>query len=198
MEQLWAENRFTAEGEVLHERVHSEHAESRRSFRQEYGMGVRSLEYGLTGKCDLVEMWLDDNKRVIRAQPVEFKRGHRKINDVDNVQLCAQVICLREMLGIEIPIGQFYYLQEHRRSTVDITQELREKTIGLVKKIHSINASNTTPKAVYDKKKCDSCSLIDLCMPKVSGGKTGVVEKYIQSQLTKADTESEADNAAST
>jgi CRISPR-associated exonuclease Cas4 len=111
LEQLWAENRFTAEGELLHERVHVEHNESRRSFRQEYDMAVRSLRWGLTGKCDLVEVWFSDDKKVRKVSPVEFKRGREKASDVDRVQLCAQALCLEEMIGIKIEQCQIYYLE---------------------------------------------------------------------------------------
>jgi CRISPR-associated exonuclease Cas4 len=181
LEQLWAENRFTAEGEVLHERVHAEHHESRKSFRQEYGMPVRSLEWGLIGKCDLVELWYaGDGAR--QVCPVEFKRGREKENDVDRVQLCAQVLCLEEMLKVNIESGQLYYLQEHRRNDVIIDNALREKTIALIGTIRELEKNGVTPHAEYAKQKCDRCSLVDLCMPQNTGaGKT--VERFIQHQI---------------
>ena len=183
LEQEWEENRFTAEGEVLHERVHSEHKESRKTFRQEYNMAVRSLEHGLTGKCDLVEIWFYPDKKVKKVSPVEFKRGHEKKNDVDRVQLCAQAFCLEEMMEVKIEQGQIYYLQEHRRKDVLFNQELRNETTALIARIRYIEKSEKAPLAVYAKRKCDNCSLVDICMPKSIGNGGKPVASYIKTQL---------------
>jgi CRISPR-associated exonuclease Cas4 len=188
LEQIWEDNRFTAEGEVLHERVHRERAENRKTFREEYGMAVQSKNYGLTGKCDLVEMWFSETAihkgkpsgRPDKVNPVEFKRGKRKTTDVDNVQLCAQAICLEEMFETSISSGQFYYFSDHRRTTVELTEPLREKTIELARKCEYIIDSGKTPLAVYEKKKCDNCSLINVCMPNYTAKS---VQKYIQREL---------------
>lgn len=183
IEQLWDENRFTAEGKVLHERVDLEHHESRRLFRQEFGMAVRSLELGLIGKCDLVELYLKPKGGIAEAVPVEFKRGRNKEDDVDRVQLCAQALCLEEMLGITIPVGQLYYLQEHRRTTVDINGSIRAKTMELIARIRQLQNSGMTPPALYEKQKCDRCSLIDICMPKSAGSGEKRVDRFVQAQL---------------
>jgi CRISPR-associated exonuclease Cas4 len=157
--------------------------ESRRLFRQEYGMGVRSLRYGLTGRCDLVEVRLDMGGRVIEALPVEFKRGGNKEDDRDRVQLCAQALCLEEMLGIAVPRGQLYYRKEHRRSSVEINGDLRQTTIRLIGRIKEIRDAGITPPAVYLKKKCDTCSLVELCMPQSAGSGGKRVDRYIQAQI---------------
>jgi CRISPR-associated exonuclease Cas4 len=183
LEQLWAENRFTVEGEILHERVHAEHHESRRYFRQEYSMAVRSLTWGLIGKCDLVEVWLNKDGSRQKVSPVEFKRGREKKNDVDRVQLCAQALCLEEMLGVTIESGQFYYLQEHRRKDVLIDQALRKVTIDLLEQMRALQDSGQTPKAEYDKRKCDNCSLVDICMPRSTNASAKQVERFIQNNL---------------
>ncbi|GHV62026.1 CRISPR-associated protein Cas4 [Spirochaetia bacterium] len=188
LEQIWAENQFTAEGKVLHERVHVEHHESRRLFRQEYDMAVRSLELGLIGKCDLVELWLSDDGGVKRVSPVEFKRGREKENDVDRVQICAQALCLEEMFrtevrGMVIETGQLYYLQEHRRSDVILDAELRKKTCDLINRIRTIEEAGITPAADYDKRKCDRCSLADICMPRSTGAESKRVDAFIKNQL---------------
>ena len=183
IEQIWEENRFTAEGRVLHERVDTEHYESRRLFKQEYGMAVRSLQLGLIGKCDLVELWYTKDGKIERVSPVEFKRGKKKADDIDKVQLCAQVLCLEEMFEITITSGQFYYLQEHRRSNVVINESLREKTAGLINQIMKIRETGKTTIAKYNKRKCDNCSLIDLCMPKSAGAGKKNVMRYIDNQL---------------
>jgi CRISPR-associated exonuclease Cas4 len=183
LEGVWEDNRFTAEGEALHERVHVEHHESRRLFRQEYDMAVRSLEWGLIGKCDLVELWFSEDGGAEKVLPVEFKRGRKKESDVDRVQLCAQALCLEEMLGVKVEAGQFYYLQEHRRSDAVLDDELREKTSALIERIRVLWAAGATPAAEYERRKCDRCSLVDICMPKTTceGGKR--VERYVQTQL---------------
>lgn len=197
-EGLWEENRFTAEGRVLHERVDTEGHESRRLFRQEFGMAVRSLEWGLIGKCDLVELYLESGgtgrgragnegpgtpgvpSRVAEAVPVEFKRGRDKIQDVDRVQLCAQALCLEELFGIAVGRGQLYYLQEHRRTSVNMDGELRRRTTELVVRARSLRDSGTTPAAVYEKRKCDRCSLVELCMPRSAGSGGKQVARFVQ------------------
>jgi len=183
IEQAWEENRFTAEGRVLHERVDAEHHESRRLFKQEYGMAVRSLQRGLIGKCDLAELWYKKDGSIEKVSPVEFKRGKKKADDTDRVQLCAQVLCLEEMFGITINSGQFYYLQEHRRSNEIIDEPLREKTIDLVNQTMRIRKEGITITAKYSKRKCDNCSLIDLCMPKSAGAGKKNVNQFIEKQL---------------
>jgi len=187
LEQAWEENRFTAEGRVLHERVDAEHRESRRLFKQEYGMPVRSLRWGLIGKCDLVELWYAKGGNVEKVSPVEFKRGRKKPDDTDRVQLCAQVLCLEEMFGISIGGGQFYYLQEHRRTTETIDAPLREKTITLIERLMRIRETGETAVAKYEKRKCDNCSLVDLCMPKSVGAGRKQVARYIEVQLRLAE-----------
>jgi CRISPR-associated exonuclease Cas4 len=183
LEQMWEENRFTAEGRTLHERVDAEHHESRRLFRQEYGMAVRSLQWGLIGKCDLVELWYTKEGIFERVSPVEFKRGKKKLDDTDRVQLCAQVLCLEEMFGITIESGQFYYLQEHRRTNVNVDVPLREKTAALTEHIMSIRDAGETMVAKYEKRKCDNCSMVDWCMPKNIGIGHKQVSRFIESQL---------------
>jgi CRISPR-associated exonuclease Cas4 len=184
LDQIWEENRFTAEGEVLHERVHSEHHESRKAYRQEYDMAVRSLEWGLIGKCDLVELWYaEKGGAVARVLPVEFKRGREKESDVDRVQLCAQALCLEELFGFKVGNGQIYYLQEHRRKDVVFDGALREKVAGLLEKIRVIMAGTRLPAAQYGKRKCDNCSLVEACMPKTAGNGGKDVARYVREQL---------------
>ena len=183
LEQAWEENRFTAEGRVLHERVDSEHHESRRLFKQEYGMAVRSLQWGLIGKCDLVELWYTKDGNVEKIIPVEFKRGIRKPDDIDKVQLCAQVLCLEEMFNKSTEYGQFYYLQEHRRTNEIIDLTLREKTKKLINRIMEIRETGKTVEARYQKRKCNNCSLSDLCIPKNTGAGYKPVSRYMDAQL---------------
>lgn len=183
VEQLWEENRFTAEGKVLHERVDEEHHESRRLFRQEYGMAIRSLELGIIGKCDLVELFLKPEGGVAEAVPVEFKRGKDKEDDCDRAQLCAQALCLEEMLGIAAPRGDFYYLGAHRRTHLEISGELKAVTLGALERARSIIDAGITPHARYSKAKCDRCSLVEECMPKAAGGGGKKVAAYVAAEI---------------
>jgi CRISPR-associated exonuclease Cas4 len=183
VEQLWEENLYTAEGQVLHERVDAEGHESRRLFRQEFGMAMRSLEYGIIGKADLVEFYLLPEGGVAEAVPVEFKRGKDKEDDCDRVQLCAQALCLEEMLGVAVTRGAFYYLGAHRRTNLDLSAGLRAETQAANARARSIFESGKTPAAKYEKEKCDRCSLVELCMPDSAGDGGKRVARYIESEI---------------
>ncbi len=189
LEQIWEENGFTAEGKALHERVDVEHHESRKLFLQEYGMALRSLEHGFIGKADLTELLRRTDGSIERAIPVEFKHGTDKENDCDRVQLCAQALCLEEMLGVAVPMGQFYYLRDHRRLSVVLDINLREQTLAASRRIREILKNKLTPIAEYSKKKCDSCSLVHQCMPKSAGAGRKPVRSYMELQLKVAQTE---------
>jgi CRISPR-associated exonuclease Cas4 len=154
-------------------------------------MAVRSPQRGLIGKCDLVELYLATDGKVAEAVPIEFKRGKNKEEDVDRVQLCAQAFCLEEMFGISVARGQFYYLQEHRRTTVDIDGPLRTRTTEILGRIRQLLSRGTTPIAVFEKKKCDRCSLLELCMPKSAGSGGKNVYRFVLAQIKAAKTECE-------
>jgi CRISPR-associated exonuclease Cas4 len=186
LEQLWEENRFTAEGQVLHGRVDVEHHESRRLHKTEYGMAIRSLEYGLIGKADVVEFEKNSAGGYVSIKPVEFKRGRSKEDDWDRVQLCAQALCLEEMFQTQVSGGQFYYLQEHRRTSLLFDSELRQQTLNLILRIREIIFSQQTPVAIYNAKKCDRCSLVEICMPKSLNGGGKSVSRYIRNQVKAA------------
>ncbi len=188
VEQIWSENRYTAEGKILHERVHVEHHESRCTTRQEFNYSIYSKVYNLIGICDLVEIQ-QDHKIPLSVTPVEFKRGHTKDSDVDLVQLCAQGICLSEMFGLDVRSGQIYYLQEHRRKTFIFDDSLFEKTISLIERCTELLVQNTTPQAQYNPKKCNTCSLFDACGPKSFGAGSKHVGKYILNQIKNLQSE---------
>ncbi len=161
LEQVWAENQFTAEGQVLHQKAHEGADESRAGLRITRGMSVRSLGMGLAGQCDVVEFHRD-----AKVVPVEYKRGKPKSHRADEVQLCAQAMCLEEMLGIAISSGCLFYGEKRRRSDIAFDQALRDLTASTAAALHSMIASRKTPLAEYVPRRCDSCSLIDLCQPK--------------------------------
>lgn len=173
VEQAWAENLYTIEGELLHARAHSTTREARRSKRTEFGMPIRSLALGLSGKTDAVEYGADGATLV-----VEYKRGRPKAGNADEVQLCAQAICLEEMRGQPIKEGALYYGKTRRRKSVLFDAALRELTRTTAEKLHAFVNAGETPPPVYASTKCPRCSLLRLCMPKKLG-KLVSVDRYL-------------------
>jgi CRISPR-associated exonuclease Cas4 len=163
-EQVWAENRLTVEGKIMHERVHDESRESRGDIRIDYGVSLRSLRLGLIGKADVVEFHHRQDGSWLPF-PVEYKRGKPKADDCDKVQLCAQAICLEEMLSVAIPEGALFYGQTRRRFDVVFDEALRRETEETARLAHALIASGRTPPPVYEKR-CESCSLMADCLPK--------------------------------
>lgn len=163
-EQAWAENRFTAEGKIMHERVNEENRESRGAIRIEHGMPLRSLRLGLIGKADVVEFHRKPDGSWLPF-PVEYKRGKPKANDCDKVQLCAQAICLEEMLSAAIPGGALFYGEIRHRLDVVFDEALRRETEEIARRTHDLIESAQTPPPIYEKR-CESCSLIAECLPK--------------------------------
>lgn len=167
IEQQWNENVFTVKGQNMHANVDNEKSKCvSDNLKIEYGMKIRSLELGITGIADIVEFHKKDNKWV--PFPVEYKLGKPKLNRCDEVQLCAQAICLEEMLNIRIVQGAIFYGKTRRRKEIIFDDELRNLTKETSIKLHKLIDAGLTPLAHYDSKKCDSCSLKDLCMPKLS------------------------------
>lgn len=162
VEQVWAENRFTAEGRILHERVDSGEAETRGSTRYERSVGLLSHQHGLTGKMDLLEIE-EGPPRIYR--PVEYKRGKPKIQDWDRIQLCAQGLCIEEMRETTVPAGAIWYWEVRKRETVTFDEPLRDLTLSCIDEAHRILAEGTTPSPITDTKRCRACSLADICQP---------------------------------
>lgn len=187
IEQVWAENRLTVEGRHLHERVDEVGHESRGRIRTVFGLPVRSLKLGLSGKADAVEFQREGGDEpgdasIWRPFPVEYKRGKPKMDDCDVVQLCAQSLCLEEMLGVAVPEGAMYYGKPRRRLIVMFDDRLRTKTRETARRLHELVSNGKTPQARYEKK-CDSCSLLSLCMPKVTGAHRSVL-RYMADSLS--------------
>jgi len=166
LEGIWAENRLTAEGRHLHERVHELDSETRNGVKTVRGLLLRSLRLGLTGQADVVEFTTGEGTAV--PFPVEYKRGRPKPDRCDEVQLCAQALCLEEMLGVPIPGGALFYGQPRRRHEVEFDETLRGETEKLAAAMHEMFNVGVTPPAVYEKK-CDNCSLYTWCLPKNTG-----------------------------
>ena len=162
IDRVWADNRYTAEGEVLHRNVHQQEIRRRKEVRAEYSVPMRSLELGIFGVADVVEYVTGE-----APTPVEFKRGRPKTSLADVVQLCAQALCLEEMTGSAITFGVLFYGKTRRRDRVDFAPSIRESTLAATHRVHEIFASGVTPMMGYDRKRCDPCSLIELCQPKI-------------------------------
>lgn len=242
LERIWAENVFTAEGAILHQKVHeSSLVETRGNTRIARGLSVKSLRLGLSGKLDVVEFhqeaedpahpaselsepndvlgWLsslekgnedesendstgkslpfteqvsaapvgacrhhsEDASPIWRPYPVEYKRGRIRHEQSFEVQLCAQGICLEEMLGIAVPEGAIFYGGERRRVRVEFTEDLRSLTEESARTLHEIINSGRTPPPEYGRK-CRSCSLKEVCLPQPCAGKRPV-SRYLAAAL---------------
>ena len=178
LEGLWGDNLYTVEGRRLHERAHETGTEVRGDVRITRGLLLRSLELGLVGKADIVEfhrlsgaaegVQLAGAQGLWRPLPVEYKRGRKRHEKSFEVQLCAQALCLEEMLDVPVPAGAIYYGKSGRRMEVSFDDALRTETRKAAGLLHRIIAARKTPPAHYEKK-CESCSLLEVCMPRATG-----------------------------
>ena len=164
LEQAWADNRFTAEGNILHERVDSGAAEQRKDMRYERSVMLKSDQYRITGKMDLLEI---TQVTPFQYLPVEYKRGKPKVGDWDRVQVCAQALCIEEMKNTHVAEGAIWYWEVRRREKVTIDDALRAITINAIESAHAILALGNTPPPTDTIKRCRACSLLDLCEPEV-------------------------------
>lgn len=251
IERLWEENRFTAEGQVLHRNADAAKSETRDGVRITRGLQVHSFALGLVGICDVVnfkpplfetaarmslakriqqqldrrnaervgslfpecetssaihdtDSMADDVDRDSGKKtpdplhapprsaespapfadwiitPIEYKRGKPKTNDCDKVQLCAQAMCLEEMLGVSIPSGSLFYGQQQRRTGIEFDSQLRQTTIRAAARLQTLIKSRITPFATKEKK-CESCSLLGLCMPPAKPTRSAA--KYLERMM---------------
>lgn len=182
IEQIWQESGRTAEGRIMHERVHDEGRESRGHIRTECGVPLRSLRLGLIGKADVVEFHRQTDGSWLPF-PVEYKRGKPKADDCDRVQLCAQAICLEEMLSVMIPEGALFYGQTRHRLHVAFDETLRRETAKVAHHAYKLIASGLTPPPIFEKR-CESCSLMAECLPKTIQ-KRRSVKSYMERILSE-------------
>lgn len=195
LEQIWVENPLTAEGRQLHEKVDSGQGESRGDVQIARGVPLRSLRLGLSGKADVVELHLQSGSGLgaeipgltgrWRPFPVEYKRGEPKSHRADEVQLCAQALCLEEMLGTAVPAGALFYARTRRRLDVPLDAGLRQLTEETAVRLHHLISSGVTPAPVREPK-CERCSLLDVCMP---GAPARSVRRYLAESLRQAASE---------
>lgn len=161
VERQWAENRQTAEGNLLHRKAHGGKPTHRPEGRSLRAIPLRCFALGLFGVADVVQ-WTRGDPPV----PIEYKRGRPKTNDCDRVQLCAQALCLEEMTGLVVPVGALFYGKTRRRVAVEINPELRRRTVEAAARLHDLVRGNLTPHAEPGRK-CDRCSLRGLCLPQL-------------------------------
>lgn len=159
IERVWAENRFTAEGRILHERADVGRPESRDGLRILRAVEIASARHGLHGVADVVEM------RGPVPYPVEYKRGRPKAHRADEVQLCAQGLCLEDMTGQTVPEGALFYGTARRRKIIPLDAALRDLTLTVAQEARTAMTTGTLPAPVFDAKRCGACSMHDLCRP---------------------------------
>lgn len=190
LERLWAENRFTVEGRHLHERADSGKRQMRPGRKTTRAMPLWSYALGLFGKADIVEFHDREAEGGLLPAipfPVEYKRGKPKAHDADRVQLCAQAMCLEEMLGMPVAAGALFYGRTRRRQDVLFDAPLRDLTRRAAQLLHEMLASGSTPAPVYEKKKCGRCSLASQCLPRVSAGRAAAfIDRQIRELLVAA------------
>ena len=175
IEQEWSENALTAMGNVMHEKAHDEALRERRGDKLIVrGLYVRSADLGLAGKCDVVEFVKSPKGQPLfredglwRACPIEYKRGRSKQGDCDRMQLCAQAMCLEEMLACEIQEGFLFYGATKSRERVVFDDALRSKVVRSADEMHALFTRRHVPK-VKRTKACKSCSLDALCLSEAS------------------------------
>lgn len=190
LEQQWAENRRTAEGQLEHTRCHDETlTEKRGGLLIVRGLRVVSHRLRLTGVCDVVEFRADpDGVPLIGREgcwqplPVEYKHGHEKSSDADRLQLCAQAMALEEMLVCGIPVGALFYEETRRREIVELTSALRQTTLQMADEMNGYFARGYTPR-VRPARHCNACSLKELCIPKLYNGKDA--DTYIREHVAE-------------
>lgn len=193
LEQLWQENVRTVEGQLMHQRAHDEKQTERRGdLLIMRGLRVQSMRLKVTGICDVVEFHRDPEGITLpgyegrwRPYPVEYKRGKPKTHDADELQLCAQAMCLEEMLVCTIPEGSLYYGEPHRRTRVVFDQAMRDRVEAMLDEMHQYTARGYTPRP-KPTKGCMACSLRDLCLPGLQ--KTQSVAGYIRQHREEDDT----------
>ncbi|MBD2344242.1 CRISPR-associated protein Cas4 [Anabaena subtropica] len=154
-------NEYTIEGTSLHDRVHTTSENQREETWQVRAIWLKSDKYKLIGKSDLIEA--ADGQ----FYPVEYKRGRKGEWDNDELQVCAQALCLEEMTGQNITTGYIYYAHSHQRQLVEINQELRESAIATIKAVTNLITTGIMPTPIYSKR-CQGCSLNSQCLPKAT------------------------------
>ena len=189
IEQQWAENERTVDGQIFHAVAHDKgRIEKRGDLLITRGLPIKSAQLGMSGLCDVVEFHksaegvsLASYEGLWQPYPVEYKKGLPKLNEADELQLCGQAICLEEMLLCRIPGGSLFYGENRRRKAVEFTDELRRKVFDMAKEMHDLWEKGYTPR-VKPQKGCNACSLKEICVPRL--GRVKSVSAYIEGSLS--------------
>ncbi len=168
IERVWADNRFTAEGNVLHAVADKGGSRKARGVRRVLSLALASKRLGIAGNADLVEFHARGDG-IETPYPVEYKRGKPKLHRADEVQLCAQALCLEEMTGSAVPEGALFYAETKRRLAVPFDADLRRETEETAMAMADVFRSGITPPPTTRKERCRACSLIELCRPDAVG-----------------------------
>lgn len=190
IEQQWAENERTVDGQIFHSVAHDKaRIEKRGELLITRGLPVKSAKLGMSGICDVVEFHKSEEgvslasyEGLWQPYPVEYKKGLPKLNEADEMQLCGQAICLEEMLLCRIPGGSLFYGENRRREPVEFTEELRGKVYDMAKEMHVLWDKGYTPR-VKPQKGCNACSLKEICVPRL--GRVKSVSAYIEGSLSE-------------
>ena len=185
LEQQWEDNLHTIDGEILHEKAHDDNFnEKRKGVIITRAIPVSSALLGLSGECDIVEFYPDENGITLYGKdkkyicvPIEYKRGSPKTDDCDILQLTAQAMCLEEMLCCEIQYGYIFYGQTRRRQKIAFENDVREKVKEFSYQMHELFERRHTPK-VKRRKSCNACSLKNICLPEIMQNRN--VAEYIK------------------
>ncbi|MGN1347286.1 MAG: CRISPR-associated protein Cas4 [Eubacteriales bacterium] len=188
VENQWAENLHTVEGNLMHEKAHdSTLRESRGDLYILRGISIRSAALGISGQCDVLEYHrgtagipLPGKEGLWQPYPVEYKKGAPKENIADRLQLCAQAMCLEEMLCCDIPEGALFYGETRRREIVEFSEDIRGTVRSYLLEMHDYAKRGYTPR-VKPTKSCSACSLRELCLPKLL--RQTSVKRYIAEAL---------------
>jgi CRISPR-associated exonuclease Cas4 len=180
VERLWAENRQTAEGRRLHERADEPVVERRHGVRTVTAMPLSNAELGIAGVADVIEFHAGADGE--RPYPVEYKRGKPKTHRADEVQLCAQALCLEAMFSRRVEKGALFYGMPRRRQAVEFDGALRDLTLETIRGAREMIAAGRTPPAKYEARHCGACSLLDLCEPRLFA-RAGGVDAWLARQL---------------
>lgn len=188
VENQWAENFRTTDGSLMHKNAHNKGMrESRGDVLITRGMSVFSRTLGVSGECDVLEFHrsetgfsLSGKPGLWTAYPVEYKRGSSDERGADSLQLCAQAMCLEEMLCCDIPEGALYFGETHRRQIVQFTKDLRESVVAALLEMHELYKKGYTPKVKWTKS-CNACSLNELCLPKLMNKRP--VTEYLRENM---------------
>lgn len=188
LEQQWSENARTTDGMLMHRHAHDEkRVEKRGDVLVVRGLRVHSSRLNATGICDVVEFHQTPEGVELAGYdgcwlpyPVEYKRGSPKPHDADELQLCAQAMCLEEMLMVSIPEGSLYYGETRRRTRIIFSEEMRRRVSELLEEMHQYTKRGYTPRP-KPTKGCNACSLKEICLPKLQ--RTSSVSGYIRQHI---------------